>query len=112
MSCGSQSRSLDRFWAPTSGPTAAASRCPWVTWCKGGAWFVTRMTPWYTLGLASLETEEACRERLVRFVQFELKLSHHTSTSRCLHLHVGMETFCPQVTKGAGTIRPCLNVAF
>ena len=67
----------------------------------GGAWFVTRMMPWYTLGLASPEAGEASRERLVRFVQFELKLSHHTSTSRCLHLHVGMETFCPQVTKGA-----------
>ena len=101
MSCGSQSRSLDRFWAPTSGPTAAASRCSWVTWCMGGAWFVTRMMPWYTWGLATPEAGEACRERLVRFVQFELKLSHYTTTSCCLHLHVGMETFCPQVTKDA-----------
>ena len=62
---------------------------------------MTRVTPWCPLGLASPETGEACRERLVRFVQFELKLSHYTTTSRCLHLHVGMKTFCPQVTKGA-----------
>ena len=101
MSCGWQSRSLDRFWALTTGPTAAASRCSWVTRCMGGAWFVTWMTPWCTLGLASPETGEARWERLVWFVQFELKLSHHTSTSRFLHLHVSMKTFCPQVTKGA-----------
>ena len=82
-------------------PTAAASCCSWVTWCIGGACFVTRLTPWCTLGLASPETREACRERLVRFVQFELKLSHYTTTSYCLHLHVGMETFWPQVAKGA-----------
>ena len=62
---------------------------------------MTRMMPWYTWGLATPEAGEACRERLVRFVQFELKLSHHAATSRCLHLHVGMKTFCPQVTKGA-----------
>ena len=62
---------------------------------------MTRMTPWSTLGLASPETGEACRERLVRFVQFELKLSHYTTTSCCFHLHFGMETFCPQVAKGA-----------
>ena len=93
VSCSSQSRSLDRFWATTTWPTAAASRCSWVTWCIGGACFVTRLRPWCTLGLASPEAREACRERLVRFVQFELKLSHYTTTSCCLHLHVGMETF-------------------
>ena len=38
---------------------------------------------------------------LVGFVQFDLKLSHHTTTFRGLHLHFGMETFWPQVAKGA-----------
>ena len=67
----------------------------------GGAWFVTRMTPWFTLGLASPEAGETSGESLVWFVQFEFKLSQHTSTPRCLHLHVGVQTSCPQVTKGA-----------
>ena len=62
---------------------------------------MTRVTPWCTLGLASPETGEACRERLVQFVQFELKLSYYTTTSRCLHLHIGMKTCRPQVAKGA-----------
>ena len=101
MGCSTQSRTFDRFWAASTWPTSADSRCSWVTWCIGGACFVTRLRPWCTLGLASPEAREACRDRLVRFVQFELKLSHYTSTSRCLHLNVGMETFCPQVAKGA-----------
>ena len=34
-----------------------------------------QLLPWRTLGLASPETGKACRERLVGFVQFDLKLS-------------------------------------
>ena len=97
MSCGAQSRSLNCFWTPTT----TASRCSGVAHCIGGAWLVTRMTPWFMLGLALPEAGETSREGLVRFVQFEFKLSHHTSTPRCFHLHTGVQAFCPQVTNGA-----------
>ena len=43
--------------------------------------------------MASPETGKACREWLVGFFQFDLKLSKYTTTFRCLHLHFGMVTF-------------------